>query len=171
MRTRLKRYFSFIVSILAAYSCGHHDNRYGENSDSKDTIYSNGYISAIAKKDSVLVKGIGYDNWQIFWEAFTNATLQKDTTTILQLTNFPFLQNAYLTDRNEFLELWISQAYDLEKNDSSIPSNDFALQLGEHERASLPKFDSVRYTNKKGKDFYFARVNGYYRLVEIITPG
>jgi len=114
---------------------------------------------------------LNYDNWDLFWKSFTAATKKKDTATIIELTNFPFFQNSYPTYQNEFLELWVSQSFDLRNTDTAVLSIDIVLQMQKPDKEELPKFDSVRYSYKNGKDFYFAKVNGYYRLVEIITPG
>jgi hypothetical protein len=114
---------------------------------------------------------LNYDNWDLFWKSFTTATKKKDTATIIELTNFPFFQNSYPTYKNEFLELWVSQSFDLRNTDTAVLSSDIVLQMQKPDREELPKLDSVRYAYKNGKDFYFAKVIGYYRLVEIITPG
>jgi hypothetical protein len=95
-----------------------------------------------------------------------------DTYKIVGLTNFPFLQNGELTSKNEFIQIWISQIYGMEK-DSSGHINTEGLNLHIHQQfdTTIYKIDSVRYTNFNQKDFYFAKVNGYYKLIEIITPG
>lgn len=164
------RSITFILTLAIAFSCNQVDNNREKNSNPVNSALSIDTSSAIGR-DSISIKTLNYDNWEIFWTAFTTATLKKDKAIIIQLTNFPFLQNTSLTDKNEFLELWISQTYEMRKSDTPVLSGELSLQLGEHERANLPKFDSVRYTYKNHKDFYFAKVSGFYRLIEIITPG
>ena len=171
MQVPLLKHFSFILVVIFSYSCNYHRNNDDSKNNLKDTISDRNTKSSLVKKDSTTLKTVNYDSWPIFWAAFKRATLRKDTATIIQLTNFPFLQNTNLTDQNEFVELWISQVYGLEKIDSPILTDKIVLQLGDYQRENLPKFDSVYYTNRNQKDFYFVKVTGYYRLVEIITPG
>jgi hypothetical protein len=120
-------------------------------------------------KGDTLISPINYDNWKLFWKTFTKATSNKDTATIVQLTNFPFLQNAYSVDKKEFVELWISQTYPLRVSDTPIVSGDFLIQA--NEGVNFEKIDTVYFKYKAGKHFYFGKINGYYRLIEIITPG
>ena len=164
------RNVTFIITLAIAYSCNQVDNNHEKNNNPVNSTLGVDTSSTV-RRDSIPIKTLNYDNWEMFWTAFTTATLKKDTAIIIQLTNFPFLQNTSLADKNEFLELWISQTYEIRISDTPVLSTEFSLQLGEHERANLPKFDSIRYTCKNHKDFYFAKVSGYYRLIEIITPG
>jgi len=89
----------------------------------------------------------------------------------VELTNFPFLQNAEMTSKDDFIQFFISQVYGLEKSTPPIDANGFPLQINYDQDVNFPKLDSIRYTNFNHTDFYFGKVNGYYRLVEIITPG
>jgi hypothetical protein len=157
--------------LISCYSCNQH---HGKDINKEENNSPNTF-SPIKKPASIQYstksKTLNYNNWDTFWESFTTATRKKDTATIIALTNFPFFQNSKPTSQNEFLELWVSQSFDLRKVDATVLSSDIVLQITKPEKEILPKFDSVRYTYKNGKDFYFAKVNGYYRLVEIITPG
>jgi len=157
------RTLTLILTVVIVYSCNHHE----ENKNSTVSIDS----TNTARTDTSPATVLNYADWEMFWTAFTTAALKKDTVIIVQLTNFPFLQNGSQTDRREFTELWISQTYAIRKRDTPVLSSELLLKLGEHEKAGLPKFDDVHYTNSNHKDFYFAKVNGYYKLIEIITPG
>ena len=159
-------------------SCNQHDAKESTNGQTNKAIDSSGTTKAIdstqysAHKempDSVHPKMLAFDNWDSFWKSFTSAAKKKDTTTIVELTNFPFIQNSFPFGQADFLETFISQPFDLRIIDSPVVSDVIVLHIQKPE--DLTKFDSVRYTNKNGRDFYFAKVNGYYRLVEIITPG
>jgi hypothetical protein len=54
--------------------------------------------------------------------------------TIIELTNFPFFQNSYPTYKNEFLELWVSQSFDLRNTDTAVLSSDIVLQMQKPDR-------------------------------------
>ena len=159
-------------ALIFCLSCNQHDT---QNRISKKTTSLLDTSIAIKETGSsqnlTQPQKLNYDNWDLFWKNFTTATKKKDTATIIELTNFPFFQNSYPTYQNEFHELWVSQSFDLRNTDTTVASTDIVLQMQKPDKEELPKFDSVRYTSKNGKDFYFAKINGYYRLVEVITPG
>ena len=164
----------FLLScLILTFSCNNQDtkNHLRQKDSSNFVIDSNTNQQLVLNIDS-LSKIHNYSNWTQFWDTFKIAAANMDTSKIVGLTNFPFLQNGGLTSKNEFIQIWISQIYGIEK-DSSSPINTEGLNLHIHQQfdTNIYKIDSIRYTNCNQKDFYFAKVNGYYKLIEIITPG
>lgn len=171
MQGQLTKYLTFIFILITSYNCHQIEENGKKNDNAEDSNFNKANVPGLGGNDHMEFTAKEYGNWETFWKVFTTATQRKDTASIAQLTNFPFLQNTYLTDKDEFIELWISQTYELNKTDTAVLAGDFLPGLSAQQRATLPKFDSVYYINANDKDFYFAKVNGYYRLVEIITPG
>ena len=159
-------------AIICWLGCNQTKTKVSTDNQSNTTVDT---ITSIKKTDTVQYstqpKKLNIDNWDLFWKSFTSATIIKDTATIIELTNFPFFQNSYPIYQDEFLRFGISQTFRLEKNDSTVLSDPIVLQMQKPDKEEIPIADSVRYTNKDGKDFYFAKVNGYCRLLVIITPG
>lgn len=114
------------------------------------------------------ITAINYDNWDEFWKNFTETAAKKDNHRLLGFINFPFLQEAQKVTADEFAELFISQLDGIENADVPVDANGLPLQGVDKD---FPRLDSIKYTNFNEKDFYFAKVKGYYKLVEIITPG
>ena len=171
MQNKLVQPSFLLFILLSIFSCGQRHNKNNETSNSIHSLNAKPDTITAITNDSIPLKRLNYERWETFWVAFTKATERKDTVTIVELTHFPFLQNTFLTTQSEFLELWISQVYDLNSADTPVLADEIILHINESEKSKFAKLDSVYYTNKHGKDFYFARVNGYYRLLEIITPG
>lgn len=119
------------------------------------------------KITTLQISALNYSSWPAFWHAFTTATQKKDTPAMVGLINFPFSQNAEVVTEIECNDLLLPQLEGMEKATEPIDAYGFPLQG----RNKMPPIDSVRYTNFDQRDYFFGKVNGYYKLVEIITPG
>ncbi|WP_110051416.1 hypothetical protein [Chitinophaga sp. S165] len=108
---------------------------------------------------------MNYPEWEDFWIKFKFAFLQKSNLQILGLVNFPLLQNDENVGDIEFLDKWASQLNGIETATEPVEVEDFP-SYAKH----IAHMDTVRHINFEQMDLYFARVNGYYRLVQIITP-
>ena len=164
--------FVFLTSAVLIISCGQAERKTENvqkepNKDSIDSIQSK---QQNLRQDTV-VNVHNYSDWNEFWKVFQKAASKKDSLTITALTNFPFLQNAELMTRDDFMEHFVVQVYGFKKSYSPVEANDHPLQINNENNVDFPKLDSIKYTNFNGKDFYFAKVNGFYKLVQIVTPG
>ena len=161
------------VFVLAScLSCNQPDANGSADHETNDTPANTGKsIKADYAQHLTQAETLNYNSWDSFWKVFATATKMKDTAKIIALTHFPFSQNSYPIKRDEFSELWISQTFEIVIHDTPALTSGTVVNMKKTDKEELPGFDSVRYTHKNGKDFYFAKVNGYYKLVEIVTPG
>ena len=144
------------------------DSTAASNTKAKDSL--NAPIKGPAAKDSIKNIAVSFDNyreWKAYWKAFKDAARKKDTAKLLSLISFPFLQNADTFGIVDFKESFFSQLNGMQKANEPIDAYGMPLQ-GSNQVSPI---DSVRYTNFKDKDYYFGKVNGFYKLVQIITPG
>ncbi len=105
-----------------------------------------------------------YPEWDDFWVKFKLAVSQKNNFRILGLVNFPLLQNGGNIGDIEFMDKWLSRLNGIEKATEPVE-----VERSHSRGANIPQMDSVRHTNFGQMDIYFARVNGHYKLVRIIT--
>jgi hypothetical protein len=137
----------------------------------KDSFWENMLVAKIDSnqlpKIQINFKTQDYSDWKQFWDSLKIAAASKDTMKILGFVNFPFLQNASPSGIDLFARYFIDQIYGLEKCGEPIEAFGSPLQ-GVDESF---KIDSIHYCNHNRMDYYFGKVNGYYKLVEIITPG
>jgi hypothetical protein len=126
------------------------------------------------KKPTIGGQKVGYSNWDKFWTAFKTAASKKDTLTIEQLTSFPFLQNGEYNSQNDFAAYYADQAFRLDKapKPTDVDADNPMLQgFRTKEEGERRKIDSLRVLYFDKKEFYFVKVDGVYKLIEIRTPG
>ena len=168
----------FTIAVLSiSLSCNYQNSKKDittENSKSGKTDSSTAEIKQKAVSDTVPAdsskeskKGESYSDWKSFWNAFKDVASKKDTSRLLTLVNYPFLYSADTVNKAEFKDYYFSELKGIQNALEPIVSDPDVLQGSN----KVPPIDSVRYTRFKHTDYYFGRVNGYYKLVEIITPG
>jgi hypothetical protein len=115
--------------------------------------------------------GKQYQHWQSFWKEFKKAIAKRDSSRIMQLTSFPFLQNASFNNEETFKANFMGQVFEVGKH-TPVFFGEWTFP-GENEagEAMVTSYDTVYYMHSAMKDFYFAKVSGNYKLVCIITPG
>jgi hypothetical protein len=177
MKSNCLKYAASLVFIILCGCNSGHQNSVAANE--QDSIFSGSIIPDIIKADSdeSIKPGLKSDlnivpnnipDWKQYWSNFREAVKNKDTSAILALVNFPFMWNGGETSMDEFARLWISHLYGLENSGEHTNANaTYADGFGPDD----PRIDSVHYCNWNHIDFYFAKFNGYYKLVSINTPG
>jgi hypothetical protein len=153
--------------LFVSFSCNDQNNKKDKIGNDSLIVPVNTNVPDTGKINTLKILPRNIPEWKTFWSAFKSAAQNKDTPSVLALINFPFLQNADTVTNVEFMDIFLSQLDGIERATEPIDANGFPLQ-GRNQVASI---DSVRYTNFNHMDYYFGKVNGFYKLVEIITPG
>ena len=152
--------------LLILFSCN------GQNNPTN----TNGNDSLVKSRDTVVVDSvkkvtqsppINISERGTFWKTFKGAMRKMDTTRIIGMVNFPYIHNRSEVNEADFKEYVLPQLTGMEKATKPVGGMGTSY-LGSSE---VSPTDSIYYTNFNHVDIYFGKVNGYYKLVETITPG
>lgn len=147
-------FYLFFIFLMALSSCGNNAGN-SRNSTGETAV---GADASLAR-------------WDSFWAVYQQSVRNRDTTAIMRLVHTPFYQNSVPETDSDFIQFRISQLFGTESMEAPEPAEGNLL-YAEDATGKVPlSFDSVRYTRHDGLDYYFAKVNGQYQLVSILTPG